>query len=172
MEAGRPISCDARLISAVALLNEPPGGRLNEMVAATRPPWWLTCVAVWLLMEEAKTGNGTMVSDAVLSALPLELPPLALAMALMSTLASALALRALVPGADACAAATEVWTGEMGLPGIWVCWVPLALPAAVLKRMRSIICGYCQYLGATSITTKYWLIWLKMVETVRWPKAS
>ncbi len=28
------------------------------------------------------------------------------------------------------------------------------------------------YLGATSITTKYWLNGLKMVETVRWPKAS
>src|ERR1700722_15063747 len=122
-------------------------------------------------MDEAKAGNGTMVSAAVLSALPLELPPLALAMALVSTLASALALSALVPAA-ACAVATDVWTGVMVLPGIWVCWVPLALPAAVLKRMRSIICGYCQYLGATSITTKYWLIWLKMVETVRWPKAS
>src|ERR1700731_1565473 len=172
MEAGRPSSCDARLISAVALLNEPPEGRLNEMVAATRPPWWLTWVAVWLVMEEANAGNGTRVSAAVLSALPLELPPLELAMALVSTLASALALSALVPDAGVCAAAAEVWTGVTVLPGIWVCWVPLALPAAVLKRMRSIICGYCQYLGATSITTKYWLIWLKMVETVRWPKAS
>src|ERR1700722_6154941 len=125
-------------------------------------------------MDEAKAGNGTRVSAAVLSALPLELPPLELAMALVSTLASALAFSALVPDADVCCvvATTDVWTGVTVLPGIWVCWVPLALPAAVLKRMRSIICGYCQYLGATSITTKYWLIWLKMVETVRWPKAS
>src|SRR5580698_10465687 len=97
-----------------------------------------------------------MVSDAVLSALPLELPPLALAMALVSTLASALAFRALVPGAVVCV--SDDCTGLTVLPGIWVCWVPLALPAAVLKRMRSIICGYCQYFGATSITTKYWLI--------------
>src|ERR1700722_8096796 len=124
-------------------------------------------------MDEAKAGNGTRVSAAGLSARPLGLPPLELAMALLSTLASALAFSALVPDAGVCGvAAADVWTGVTVLPGIWVCWVPLALPAAVLKRMRSIICGYCQYLGATSITTKYWLIWLKMVETVRWPKAS
>jgi hypothetical protein len=37
IEAGRPSCCDAWLM-AVALLSEPPGGRLKEIVAATRPP--------------------------------------------------------------------------------------------------------------------------------------
>ena len=35
---------------ADAWLNDPPAGRLKEIVAATRPLWWLTCVAVWLLV--------------------------------------------------------------------------------------------------------------------------
>ena len=34
--------CIALFMAAVAWLNEPPGGRLNEIVAATSPLWWLT----------------------------------------------------------------------------------------------------------------------------------
>src|SRR5277367_3486933 len=119
-------------------------------------------------------GSGTMVSAAVLSALPVELPPLLLEMLLVSELASALALSELVLD-DAPGAAETAKNGATALTvplGAWVCWVPFALPAAVLKNMRSSICGYCQYRGATSITTKYWLNGLNMVDTVRWPNAS
>src|ERR1700733_8117427 len=119
-------------------------------------------------------GSGTMVSDAVLSALPEELPPLLFEMLLVTALACALALSELEldgPLWGAPIAGTGV-TPLTVPPCSWVCWVPVALPAAVLKYMRSSICGYCQYFGATSITTKYWLKGLKIVDTVRWPNAS
>src|SRR5580693_1765990 len=98
-----------------------------------------------------------MVSAAVLSALPVELPPLLLAMLLVSELASASALSELVLDDAPCAAVTAAkgFTALTVPPGAWVCWEPFAFPAAVLKYMRSSICGYCQYFGATSITTKY-----------------
>ena len=41
-------------------------------------------------------------------------------------------------------------------PGICVCCEPVGLPAAVLMKIWLNVCGYCQYCGATSITTKYW----------------
>ncbi len=91
-----PRSRIAWSMAAAARLRDPPGGRLKEIVAATRPLWWLTWVAVWLLTYVASAGSGTMVSAAVLSALPVELPPLLLAMLLVTALASALALCALV----------------------------------------------------------------------------
>ena len=52
---------------------------------------------------------------------------------------------------------TNVVTPLTVPPGICVCCVPVTLPAAVLKKIRLSCCGYCQYFGATSITTKYWL---------------
>src|ERR1700727_1702490 len=119
-------------------------------------------------------GSGTMVSAAVLSALPVELPPLLFEMLFVTELACALALSELVLD-DAPCAAVMAANGVTPLtvpPCAWVCWLPVALPAAVLQYMRSSICGYCQYFGATSITTKYWLKGLNTVVTVRWPKAS
>src|SRR5215469_17247762 len=100
-------------------------------------------------------GKGTIVSEAVLSALPLEVPPLELEIALVSWLAWAFALSALVLDSAPFAAVTaeRAVTPDIALPGICVCCVPVALPAALLKNMRSSICGYCQYVGATSITT-------------------
>ena len=82
----------------------------------------------------------------MLSALPLELPPLALEMALVSWLASAFALSALAGDADDLAVdTTVVAVGALtSACDICVCAVPDALPAAVLKRIRSSICGYCQ----------------------------
>src|SRR5882757_482104 len=110
-----------------------------------------------------------MVSAAVLSALPVEFPPLLFEMLLVTAFAWALELSALVPD-DALDAVDTAENGVTPLtvpPCACVCWVPLALPAAVLKYVRSSICGYCEYLGFTSITTKYWLNGLKMVDTVR-----
>ena len=40
--AGMPISRDASSIAFCAVLNDPSGGRLNEIVAATNPLWWFT----------------------------------------------------------------------------------------------------------------------------------
>jgi hypothetical protein len=140
--------------------SEPPAGRLNEIVPATSVPWWLTCVAVWRVFQSMSAMSGTMVSAAVLSALPLELPPLLFEIALFCWLATALALRALVLLVVVAAVVTAVKgvTPETVLCGICVCAAPLALPAAVLNQMCSNDCGNCQYCGATSITTKYWLI--------------
>src|ERR1700691_1922298 len=102
-------------------------------------------------------GSGTMVSAAVLSALPVETPPLLLEMLLVTELAWALAFSELVLEVVPVAVAIAVLglTPLTVLPCAWVCSVPVGLPAAVLKYMRSSIRGYCQYFGATSITTKY-----------------
>src|ERR1700680_2017210 len=98
-----------------------------------------------------------MVSAAVLSALPVELPPLLFEMLLVTELACALALSELVLDDAVCAAViAENVVAPLTVPlCAWVCWVPVGFPAAVLKYMRPSICGYCQYVGATSITTKY-----------------
>jgi len=86
-----------------------------------------------------------MVSAAVLSALPLELPPLLFEMLLVCWFASASVFSefvlALVPDAvptatACCVAFTTAWD-------ICVCWVPLALPAAALRKIWLSAAGYC-----------------------------
>ncbi len=80
-------------------------------------------------------GSGTIVSAAVLSALPVEVPPRLLEMLLVTALAWALALSELLD-ADAVGAAVRAEKAGTPLtvpPCIWVCAEPLALPAAVLK---------------------------------------
>jgi len=122
-------------IAASAALSEPPGGRLNEIVPATRPPWWFTCVAVWLLLQFIIVDSGTTVSAAVLSALPLELPPLLFEMLLVCAFASASAFSELVAAAPLAAAAIAAGcvTPLTSARDICVCGVPLGLPAAVLR---------------------------------------
>ena len=39
MDAGMPRSCMALVMADWATLNEPPGGKLNEIVDATMPFW-------------------------------------------------------------------------------------------------------------------------------------
>ena len=80
-------------------------------------------------------GSGTMVSAAVLSALPVEVPPRLLEMLLVTALAWALAFSELLDAApvDAAATAENAATPLTVPPCIWVCAEPLALPAAVLK---------------------------------------
>ncbi len=86
-------------------------------------------------------GSGTNVSAEVLSALPVELPPRLLEILLVTALASALAFCALpllveeLPDDSAEYAVTPLTVAD----GAWVCAEPEALPAAVLKRIRSSI---------------------------------
>src|SRR5471030_1466564 len=99
-----------------------------------------------------------MVSAEVLSALPLELPPLLLEMLLLVALACAFEFSELVlDELDAVLTALAPVTPVTVAPGICVCCEPVGLPAAVLMKIWLSVCGYCQYSGATSITTKYWL---------------
>jgi hypothetical protein len=79
-------------------------------------------------------GSGTIVSAAVLSALPLELPPLLFEMLLVVALASAFEFSELVLDVlDAALIALACVTPVTVPPGICVCAVPVALPAAVLR---------------------------------------
>src|ERR1700744_4923770 len=120
-----PILRSACAMIWAASLSDPPAGRLNEMVPATRPLWWFTWVAVWLFEKVIIAESGTMVSAAVLSALPLELPPLLFEMLLVVALASAFAFSVLVPAAlDVVAIALGAVTPETVPPGICVCCVP------------------------------------------------
>src|ERR1700744_283819 len=130
-----PILRSACAMIWAASLSDPPAGRLNEMVPATRPLWWFTWVAVWLFEKVIIAESGTMVSAAVLFALPLELPPLLFEMLLVCWFASAsafsefvfaLVLDALLTAAACCTALTVA-------RDICVCCVPFALPAAVLR---------------------------------------
>src|ERR1700754_3853249 len=74
--AGTPSRFMVPSIVATAVLSETPGGRLNEMVVATRRPWWLTAsgVAPWLNFATAE--SGIMVSCLVDTAEPVEAEPL------------------------------------------------------------------------------------------------
>ena len=84
----------AARISVAASLSDAPGARLYEIVLATNRPWWLTAKGVWPGSKWLKAASGTMVSRAVLTAEPAEVPPL-------PVLAKALvwALRASLPSA-------------------------------------------------------------------------
>src|SRR5580658_9869928 len=124
-----------------AALNDPPGGRLKETVAETRPPRWLTWIAVWLLTELARAATGTIVSEAVLSALAVDAPPRLFEIELVFAFVSAaIAIEVSELVAEA---VVEVVTGRnvvrpATVPGvICVCAVPVALPAAVLKKIRA-----------------------------------
>jgi hypothetical protein len=44
--AGMPISFTARVIAVCASLKDFPGATLNEIVVATKVPWWLTASGV------------------------------------------------------------------------------------------------------------------------------
>ena len=95
---------------------------------------------------------------AVLSALAVDTPPRPFEIVFVFTLASAASAFELSEFAPVvCDIVTGVNIGSpLTVPGgICVCAVPLTLPAAVLKKIRLSSRGYCQYLGATSITTKY-----------------
>ena len=69
---GMPIRFIVASIASVAVLNEPPGGRLNEIVPATRRSWWLTSSGVSLCLNQAMLDNGIIVSTLVLTAEPVD----------------------------------------------------------------------------------------------------
>jgi hypothetical protein len=86
---------------------------------------------------------GTIVSAAVLSALPLEVPPRLLDIAFVVRFASAFALSVFVleEAAWGTTTDTKLVTPLTVPPGICVCCVPVTLPAAVLKKIRLSCCG-------------------------------
>src|SRR5271165_3822964 len=70
MLAGMWIRASARATAVVASLNALPGARLNEIVAATNGPWWLTASGVLPGPYVVTAANGTIVSTLVLTAAP------------------------------------------------------------------------------------------------------
>src|ERR1700742_3201449 len=79
MVAGTPIRFMAASIEVTAELSEPPGGRLKEIVLATRRPWWFTASGVAPCVNRATADKGIMVSALVLTAEPVEATPLPVA---------------------------------------------------------------------------------------------
>ena len=69
------MSARCRPIAASASLSDLPGGRLNEIVVATYWLWWLTASGVEPGANRATADSGTMVSEAVATAAPVEALP-------------------------------------------------------------------------------------------------
>src|SRR5581483_6872144 len=117
---------------AEASPSEKPGFRLNEIVLATKRLWWLTPSGVLPVSKCDTADSGIIVSDAVLTAAPVEVAP-------FPVLASALfcALRSASPAIDAAVEAAvlllPVGTLASTVPAAaWVVCVPLAAPPDVL----------------------------------------
>src|SRR5690349_20230822 len=157
-----------------ASLSDRPGAMLNEMVLATKRPWWLTASGVVPGPKWVNALSGTIVSVRVLTAAPVELEPRPVAESwLLRWLRSASAALVAAVAAVLWPAALVVGAGAVAVAAIaFVACAPLTLPPDVLTKISFSISGLCQYCGATSITTWYWFNGLKMVETWRWPKAS
>src|SRR5580704_17238168 len=152
MSAGMPICAEAWAIAAVAWLRDALGARLKEMVVATNVPWWLTTSGVVPGACPAKEASGTIASTAVLSAEPVEtLPRPVLARAFVAWLMAVLVASA--AAVLVAAVAVEVTVPATAL----VDSVPPTVPPAVLIHRLLRVSGLCQYSGATSITTWYWL---------------
>src|SRR5580704_13047735 len=63
-------------IVVTAVPSATPGGRLNEIVLATKTPWWLTTSEVWLCPYRATLASGIIASWLVLTAVPVDDTPL------------------------------------------------------------------------------------------------
>src|SRR5580698_7194048 len=70
IDPGMPIEAAAFATPIVASLSEWPGARLNDTVAATKGPWWLTDKGVCPGPKWLNAARGTMVSFAVLTEAP------------------------------------------------------------------------------------------------------
>src|ERR1700761_1575474 len=112
IDAGTPIWLMVVSMVDTAVERETPDGRLNEMVFATRPSWWLTTSEVLSCPNRAKLDSGIIVSalvepavpvdDAVLPVAPIEL------VARLRTALAATELTELVSAADATVPATAL----------------------------------------------------------------
>src|SRR4051794_23927181 len=67
---GMPISASAWAMAALASLSDLPSARLNEIVVASTPSWWLIAAGVARLPMVAKLASGIIRRGAVLIALP------------------------------------------------------------------------------------------------------
>ncbi|CAM3191224.1 hypothetical protein BUGL105410_23200 [Burkholderia gladioli] len=134
-----------------------PGGRLKEIVTATKGPSWLIAIGVVPGPKLAIAESGIMVDFEVDTASPEEVPALPVAAIELSaalraesveTACAVLALDLAPPAPPP--PATKVPAAAL------VCATPLALPPVVLIHTCLSISGSCQYFGASSITTWYW----------------
>ena len=116
------------------------------MVAATNWLWWFTDSAVLPWAKWATAESGTIVSCPVLTAAPADALLLPLA---ARAFCAALRCELLMPLADATAAVAPVTVPD----GALVVAVPEGVPPAVLIQIWLRMSGFCQYSGATSITT-------------------
>src|SRR5579871_6437578 len=81
------ICATAWSIAPLASLSDFPGARLNDSVVATNCSWWFTASGVLPGPYLVNAASGTIVSLLVLTAAPLEAPPLpVLAIALVAAL--------------------------------------------------------------------------------------
>ena len=69
---GRPMSASACLIAAPASARVRPSARLNEIVVASSPSWWLIAVGVARSTKWATALSGTIGVTVLLRALPVE----------------------------------------------------------------------------------------------------
>src|SRR5579871_4209252 len=88
-------------MARVAALSDSPCARLNEMVVAGAPSWWLTEVGAEVWLNDATALSGTTPSFAALTATPLEAVRLGGATGPLSALTGA------APGAPAATTAAR-----------------------------------------------------------------
>src|ERR1700722_9919245 len=145
MVAGAPIRFMAASIEVTAELSEPPGGRLKEIVLATRRPWWFTASGVAPCVKRATADSGIMVSWVVATAEPVEATPLPVApIELVARFLAACALAEL--------AAVPVPATTVPATALVDCDPPTEAPDVLIHTSFS-ISGFCQYCGATSMIT-------------------
>src|SRR5580692_2915862 len=146
MVAGTPIRFMAVSIEVTAELSEPPGGRLKEIVVATRRPWWFTASGVAPWTNFATADSGIMVSWVVATAEPVEATPLPVApIELVARFRAACALAVL-------AALAVVPATTVPATALVDCDPPTDAPDVEIHTSFS-ISGFCQYCGATSMIT-------------------
>src|ERR1700742_2842798 len=145
MVAGTPIRFMAASIEVTAELSEPPGGRLKEIVLATRRPWWFTASGVAPCVNRATADKGIMVSALVLTAEPVEATPLPVAP--IELVARFRAACALAEVAELAAPATTV-----PATALVDCDPPTEAPEVLIQMSRS-VSGFCQNCGETSMIT-------------------
>ena len=120
------------------------------MAVEIEVPVWFTVTGVVPMRKWLNAANGTTASAATLTADPVDvLPRPALASEFAARFrdtswATAVALTVLGEPASLVVPATA-----------WVACVPVTAPPAVLMYSSFSISGFCQYCGATSITTWY-----------------
>src|SRR3984893_2034741 len=151
MPTGTWISLILRSIAASATFSDSPSGKLNEIPVDTEVPVWFTLTGVVPVAKWLNAENGTTVSWAVLTAVPVDvLPRPAFAREFAARLrAASAAIAAFDDVADLAVLSTVVPATAC------VAWVPVTAPPEVLTYNSFKTSGLCQNSGATSMTTWY-----------------